>query len=338
MARSNTAQVPFIEIKLDANTDTVRLIVCGIEEVVSQLKVAHAKAFANKHEGAFANLLDLTERCLSNDNELPTGFRLALRAVVGNEWKKPFRHLKRTIAKWRPAIRRRDERPIPAIWDAEESTRAWAKEESEERQSKDRVREQAELQSIEDSFFVVIQMLSLISENAERALLGQQPVRPRRRNGRAPSETDRVLTEDYIRNEKFVEFLRHAIEEGSQIAHRLARQLYGRNKVAIRLGLAQGSVSKSEVYRRIRDQLRLRDKLGQRTCIGFDIAADDAAVSEELSAETHLLLSRIQSLVDGNQLDEATGDAMRSFAATGGDVQVEIEEMLEKVERGVNPF
>lgn len=228
--KPKSQQIPVVEIDIGSDLETARQIVSGIDQFVLLLKTAHEKGTAKRRSGSFSDLLVLVEQCLSIDNALPSGFRMALRATVEDEWKKPLQRLKMEIDAWHPTGGEKFERPIPAIWDRDESLKVWDEEEVRNRNSDASMKEQRAIDAIADGLSSLFQMLAQMSQAAELRLLGRPSDQSPRKKEAARSITDARLRDDYFRNQWLIEFLRQAIDKDDCAALRLAKQHFGRNK------------------------------------------------------------------------------------------------------------
>lgn len=338
MNERNQSRVPVVEMELTANPDTLRQMVAGIEDFVNLFKESHSCGCSDRGRHAFDALLKLTENCLENQHELPSGLRLALHAITGSEWKRTLRRLKKAIVAWDPTSPGTNERPVPAIWDTEESLRAWNEEESAESSRPEAVRQQDCLARIEQDASDVIELLTSLSVRAELKLVGRAAPAQRPARRRTREEVDTILSEDCLRNEALFDFLRKGVDEGQQAAHRLAREYFGRNKLATRLGLSDGSVSESDVYKSIQAQLRLDEKSSAFTAIGIDIATERAAELHQLPAEAFALIERLRCCADSSLIGESLADAFIRMIRENEVPLDRAEEMIARAERGENPL
>lgn len=335
MARSRRAQRPSIELEPKVSGETARQVICGIETFVAQLDELFEQVTQTKSSGRYSELSELADLCLKKDVSLPSGLRLALQAISGDDWQKPFRELKRAVANRTPSPPQKDLRPLPGMW-GDETSKIWAEEEADEFQREDRAKERREHYAVEAAYLDLRDLLCEVVQIAESRLLGQVELNRRRRR-MSQAKTDETLRNEYLENSEFIEFLKREIQQGNQHAHRVARDYFKHSALKKRLNLGHGAVSNSQIYKRLKHELQLDTKLARKRDANFDVILDRAIASGNLPAEATDLLSRIEDSVADGTISSNWGDVLSKWVLDDPNATNrlgEIEEMLRQVRQG----
>jgi hypothetical protein len=245
-----------------------------------------------------------------------------------------FRNLQRVIGGWQPLESRRCEKPTLAIKGTAATVAAWKKEEDDYQKLPEVVKEQEGRTCIINALNVVIEILKSIESRIELRIIGRQAKISRKKKRNSAAEVDTILTEHFLAQSCFIEYLFEGIENGERAAYQLAKKLFSMNALVHKLSLSKGSISKSKVYKALQEKLRMTEKADQFQRIGHDIALGRAAMKDHLTLEELDLIKRIESCGgDGKVLPELA-HALANMIRDQAVPLDEAEDRIARAERG----
>lgn len=332
-------KIPQIQFDADLDRETARQIVEGVRDFTSELRTADECGAAPAKSEASKKLHILVDQVLTLDLALPSGVKLGLLAIDGSHWKKPWEDLKKSLSQWKPQPEGRYERIIPAFGDMDEPS-GFLETEAERKQRLAQAKaERQALAKIAKDLDCVLNMLTQLSQAAELRLLGKKGLTTPRTRKTAREKTETRLREFYMQNQWLIESLAGRIAAGDTVAIRIAKKFFGRNALVRELGLAEGTVSESKVFARLREELRLGEKLSVRVIPVDDELIDIMSDSESISVDTQLLLDRLNRCSESQSIcTPELSHFLRNEILNRVDSHEKVEQVLDKLERGENPL
>lgn len=324
-------QIPTIEIDAQLDRDTARQIVDGIKIFASQLNTEY-----DGGSGSFTRLQALVEQCLSLDLALPTGLRLGLRALKGSFWRKPWIELRKSIESWHPVPPDQREHLIPVIGDPDATCDFLEDADARSRRIAQHKKDRRVRQQIACRLEDTLQMLSQLSQAAELKILGKSSISAPRKKSAARASTEQRLRDYYFCQLWLIEYLRERIESGDTSAIRIAKRDFGRNALAKRLSLAQGTVSRSETYEKLKVELQLDAKVQRSSSVCLEAAMEAMSVarSKRVSDEQQSLLNRLECCLERGQIAPGLVDAFQAEILDDEGDHEQVEKALVRAERG----
>lgn len=336
---SDSQEVPPIRLDAELDRESARQIVEGVRDFASELRAADECSSATSKSEASKKLQVLVDHVLTLDLALPSGVKLGLLAIHGSHWKKPWEDLKKSLSQWKPEPEGRYERIIPAFGDMDEPS-GFLETEAERKQRLAQAKaERQALAKIAKDLDRVLGMLTQLSQAAELRLLGKKGLTTPRTRKTAREKTEARLRDFYMRNQWLIESLAGQIAAGDTVAIRIAKKFFGRNALVRELGLAEGTVSESKVFARLREELRLREKISVRVIPVDDEQIEIMSDSEPVSADTQLLLDRLNRCSESQSFcTPAMSHFLRKEILNHVDSHEKVEQFLDTLERGENPL
>lgn len=335
MSRKNQ-EIPAIQLDGELDRETARQIVEGTRDFATRLRDAHTRGAADLQTEAFMTLFALVDQVLLLDLSLPIGLKLGLQSIRREQWKKPWEDLKKSISHWQPKCEKRYERLIQPFDDMNDASKEWKVGEKE--RQKQFKKDQQVWARISSDVDRVLSFLAQMSQVAELRLLGKTAVaRPRKRSD-APKNAEACLAEYCAKFAWMIDYLSEGINAGDLAAARLAKRQFGRNVLAARLGIAEGTLSKTKVYARLKTVLRLNERYGVRLKPVTDAQIDATSETDSDSEDVQLLLERLDRCKESTVLTPELDVALRRQIRGRPDLHSEIEQLLDNLERGENPF
>lgn len=336
---SDSQEIQPIRLEADLDRETARQIVEGVRDFVSELRTADECSSAPSKSETSKKLHILVDQVLTLDLALPSGVKLGLLAIHGSHWKKPWEDLKKSLSQWKPEPEGRYERIVPAFGDMNEPS-GFLETEAERKQRLAQAKaERQALAKIAKDLDRVLGMLTQLSQAAELRLLGKKGLTTPRTRKTAREKTEARLRDFYMRNQWLIESLAGQIAAGDTVAIRIAKKFFGRNALVRELGLAEGTVSESKVFARLREELRLGAKISVRVIPVDDEQIEIMSDSEPVSADTQLLLDRLNRCSESQSFcTPAMSHFLRKEILNHVDSHEKVEQFLDALERGENPL
>lgn len=335
---SDSQEIPPIRLDAELDRESARQIVEGVRDFAAELRTADECGLAPSKSETSKKLHVLVDQVLTLDLALPSGVKLGLLAIHGSHWKKPWENLKQSLSQWKPQSEGRYERIIPAFGDMDEPS-GFLETEAERKQRLAQAKaERQALAKIASNLNRVLNMLTQLSQAAELRLLGKKALATPRKKSDAREHAEACLAKHCAKYAWMIDYLKERSMKGDVTAARLAKEWFGRNALAARLGLAQGTVSQSTVFANLKKELQLDEPYGVRLGHVSDSQMEMTAEKEFISGDIRLLLDRLDRCKDSKALTPELDIALRRQIHRNPDLHGKIEELLERLECGENPF